>query len=113
MLNSQINVNLREYIFQKSYAEEMLLALKKYIHLICSACNGNEGEHVCSGSLLLNYWEEAKYYVSLDRILVNVNKRCITYGEEEYTCNELASTLLKLDVYWIALIQAIVSILEL
>ena len=59
------NISLREFIFQKTYAEEMIRCLHHFRSLICFACQGVDNVHTCNQHILTHNWEYAKHYVDI------------------------------------------------
>ena len=109
-------VSLKEFLFQKSYAEEMVECLHAFMFGICDVCqhkNGLYDEHsyACERDLL-KYWDEAKHYFSMKDVLENSDKRCEKYELEPFTWHEITLALCKVETEWKYQLQAMTVILN-
>ena len=106
-------ISLREFIFQKCYAEEMIKALNTCMPLVCDGCQNDGSEHTCLYSNYYVYWDQAKYFINLSIIYQNVNIKLARYGLEEMPRYELYNLLFKLDKECIPTVKALASIIDL
>ena len=106
-------VNIREFIFQKCFAEEIIYALNKCMTLICDGCNERSEIHICLPNNYLTYYNLAKYFVNTNNIYINVNIKLAKYDLEEVSRSEITEMFLKVENEWSPIIHALISIIDL
>jgi len=105
-------VIFRDFLFQKTYAEEMLMCLHAFQFEKCYACQSMGYEHTCKTLNIFQYWNEAQHYFSRSELMYRLNVRCQRYFEQPFTLPELAQTLPKVFAEWLSQIRTMILILD-
>ena len=79
------DIGLRDFLFQKSYCEEMVTCLQAFTP---------------ETQDLFTYWHEAKHYFSLQNVFEAMNTRCLKYGVEAFQEHEWPIFLSKIEHEW-------------
>lgn len=104
-----VMIGLRDFLFQKSYADEMVTCLQAFVCNQCEGCLHLTDIHSCVNELdLLQYWHEAKHYFSRDNVVIAMNKRCDKYDLEVFQDYEWPAFLRKTESEWLDQIQMMV-----
>ena len=109
---SEETVIFRDFLFQKTYAEEMLMCLYTYQFEQCYACQTLGDSHTCETTNILQHWNEAQHYFSRSEVMFRLNKRCCKYDEEQFSLSEFAHALSKVNTVWNDQISVMVIILD-
>ena len=81
-------VDLRDFLFQKSYVDEMVMCLQAFAFTQCEETN------------IIQYWHEAKHLFSTDNVFTAMNKRCEKYNVEPFEKHEWVEFLHKIEHEW-------------
>ena len=109
-------VNLTDFIFQKTYAEEMSTCIYVCICSSCEGCYKDTGNHICQTELAvqnLDFWDEAKHYFSINDVIYKMEQRCEKYRVPKYETHDLMIALRKANHEWLEQLQTMVVILDL
>lgn len=109
---SESYVTFRDFLFQKTYAEEMIMCLYSYQYEQCSACQELNETHSCDIFNIMQHWTEALHYFSRSEVMFRLNKRCIKYGEKQFTLPDFTESLQKVNTIWYDQIHMFVIILD-
>lgn len=105
-------ISVQHFIFIKCYAEQLIVAINKYMTLICVGCQNNTSEHTCLSHNYFIYFNIAKYFISTFDLYYNVNIKLVKHNLAEMTYCEIVKLYEKVDD-WIPIIQAVISIIDL
>ena len=89
-------VDLRDFLFQKSYVDEMVMCLKAYAFTQCDKCQAMV-EHVC---FITQYLPEAKHFFSQDNVFKTMNKRCEKYNVDPFEEHEWSYFIHNIEHKW-------------
>ena len=78
-------MSFRDFMFQKTYAEEMIQCLYAFQFENCEACQTLGDAHTCESVNILQHWNEAQHYFSRAECMHRLNKRLNKFSEESYS----------------------------
>ena len=107
-------ISLTDFIFQKTYAEEMLTCIYACIFASCEGCQKETDHHSCSTAVpYLEFWDEAKHYFSMPELVDKMDERCEKHGVPKYEAQDLMKALRKANHEWLEQLQSMVVFLDL
>ena len=109
--NNKKLMSFRDFMFQKTYAEEMIQCLYAFQFETCDACQVLGNDHTCDSMAILRYWNEAHFF-SNQECIFRLNKRLEKFSEEPYTAMEFAKALTKVRNEWYDQICVMIYILD-